>query len=123
MFKDFSDVIYELNKEPIEKQLAEVKRMIIKLANLFEKLINYFNNELVTIQYKIISIEAKDMTTDLQDLKLENRSVGFDVSNPDVLPLPLQHRPNGKEDVRSALLKELKDMFKKIGYEKVAKKI
>lgn len=109
MFKDFSDVIYELNKEPIEKKLAEVKQMIIKLAGLLEKLIN----ELGIIHYKIISIEAKDMTTDLRDLKLENRSVGFDVSYPDVLSPSLQHRPNGKEDVRSALLKELKDILKK----------
>ena len=94
MAQDFSEFITKLNKEPIEKQLAELKQLVGRLSVFLEKLIIYYDDELGKIHYKIISLEAKDSIIDLP--------------KPKIPPPP----PINKKYDRSVMLKELKEIIK-----------
>lgn len=98
MAQDFSEFITKLNKEPIEKQLTKLKQLVGSLSNFLERLITYYDDELGKIHYKIISLEAKDLIVNLP--------------KPKIPPLPPPIVREKIKSVKSAIRKELKELFK-----------
>lgn len=99
MAEGFAEFINKLNKEPIEKQVAELKHVVINMVDLIQRFINKYSIEFEIIRNKMISLEAKIMITKLPEIK----------------PLPIpppQKKPIDKGSVRTAILEELKEIIK-----------
>lgn len=103
--EEFAYLIEKLNKEPLEKQVNALHKVVFEMTNFFQSFVYNFNTELSNIHNKITSLEAKKMITA--------------VSHPPMSPKSLnqlnQPKPNGKGlvPIRSAILNELKALFEK----------
>ncbi len=99
MAEEFAEFINKLNKEPIEKQVAKLKHVVINMVDLIQRFIDKYSIEFEIIRNKMISLEAKTMITKLPEIK----------------PLPIpppQKKPIDKGSVRTAILEELKEIIK-----------
>ena len=104
MAEEFADFIKELNKKSLEEQVIELELITSKLVNITEKFINYYDMELSIIHNKIIKIETNQLRSKLPKIK------ELATSAP---PPPPQKRPIGDNDVRTTLMNELKEIFRK----------
>jgi len=104
MTKEFAEFINELNKEPIEKQVSELKDVISKMVVIIERFIDNYIVELEIIHNKIISLETKEMKSKLPKITV--------LSTP-TPPPPPQKRPIGNENIRKMIIGELKEVFNK----------
>lgn len=102
MAEEFAEFINKLNREPIEDQLTKLKGVVGKMIDLIIRFVDYYTNELEIIDNKIISLETKMLTFETPDLDKLTPPPNF---NPP--------RVVGRENVRVAVLGELKDIFKK----------
>ena len=102
MAEEFAEFMDDLNHKPIENQIAELKSIVISMVNLIERFVDNYTNELEIIHNKIISLETKKLTEELPDIE---RLTPVPNLNPS--------RVVGRQNVRNAIIGELKDIFNK----------
>ena len=105
MAEEFVEFLEELKKESIEDQVKKLREVISKLFNLVEKVINSYVTDFELINNKINSLEEQ---------------INFKAQPSPITPnLPVLNPPTVpkvniiKENVRGAIMCELKDVFKK----------
>lgn len=102
MAEEFADFIKELNKKSLEEQVIELKVITNKLINITENFIKYYDMELSIIHNKIIKIETEQLRRKLPKIKK--------LATPSsVAP---NNRPIVNENVRGAIMSEIKKIFK-----------
>lgn len=106
MAEEFAEFIKKLNKEPIEEQVAKLKNVVFKLVNITENFIKYYDMEHSIINNKIIKLETAQIKAKLPKIKV--------LATPPPPPPP-QARPVGNNGVRTAIMSELKELFKNKG--------
>lgn len=104
MAEEFADFIKDLNTKPLKEQVKELQGVVSNLVGLVEKFINNYTIELSVLNNKIISLEAKLISSKLPKIEV------LATSPP---PPPPDKRPIGNENVRGAIMGELKALFDK----------
>ena len=104
MAEEFAEFMKKLNSKPIKQQLKELSNVVVNIINLIHDFIDSYTIELGVIHNKIITIETKLINKD-------NKDQGKIIEP--VEPVLNPSRIIGNENTRSAVMGELKGLFKK----------
>ena len=104
MTEEFNKMMNTLNKKPMEIQIKGFTKILEIMVNILHKFIDNYYLELEIINNKILALETKDIIADLP------RTIAL---TPLPTPPPPQNRPVGIQSVRTAVIGELNDIFKK----------
>lgn len=104
MAEEFVEFMEKLKREPIEEQLSKLKQVVSKMVVIIEKFIYNYDMELNKLYNMVTSVETKILKSELSKVEI------LSVSSP--FP-PLEQRPIGDMNVRGAIMKEIKTLFKK----------